>query len=159
MTPTPSTTNPPAPRYLVPDRATRSIVNPAINTLTKLGLSVRGSRTLRVPGRVTGAIQSVPVNVLSLDGERYLVAPRGNTQWVRNVRAAGGCELRVGRRIEAVHVDELDDDAKPPVLRAYLHQWKREVGKFFEGVDVDATDDELLAVAGGYPVFRLTTGR
>jgi hypothetical protein len=95
------------------------------------------------------------VNVLTLDGVRYLVAPRGVTQWVRNVRAAGECDLRVGRRVETVRVDELADQEKPAILRAYLRRWKWEVGQFFDGVGPDATDDELLAIASGYPVFRL----
>jgi hypothetical protein len=95
--------------------------------------------------------------VLTLDGQRYLVAPRGVTQWVRNVRAAGVCDLRVGRRVESVRLEELPDEGKPEILRAYLRRWKWEIGQFFDGVGPDATDDQLLAVADGYPVFRLTT--
>ncbi len=84
------------------------------------------------------------------------MAPRGHTQWVRNLRAAGGTgELRVGRRVEAFAADEIADDAKPAVLRAYLKRWKFEVGVFFDGVDASASDATLLAIAPGYPVFRL----
>ena len=144
-----------ADRYLQPDAFTRKVFNPLIQRLTRLGISMWGSRVLAVRGRTSGEIRTTPVNVLTLDGERYLVAPRGVTQWVRNVRVAGECELRVGRRVETVRVDELADEVKPAILRAYLRRWKWEVGQFFDGVGPDATDDELLAIASGYPVFRL----
>lgn len=144
-----------ASRYLVPDAFTRRVFNPLMQGLTRLGISVLGSRVLEVPGRTTGELRRVPVNLLVLDGQRYLVAPRGTTQWVRNVRAAGGCTLRVGRRAEQVITEELDDAAKPEILRAYLRRWKWEVGQFFDGVGPDATDEQLLAIAAGYPVFRL----
>lgn len=142
-------------RYLAPDAVTRRVVNPIVAGLTRLGLSVRGSRILAVRGRTTGEIRTTPVNLLTVGGERYLVAPRGLTQWVRNVRVAGECELRLGRRSERVAVVELADADKPAILRDYLRLWKREVGQFFDGVGPDATDAELLAIAPGYPVFRL----
>ena len=142
-------------RYLAPDAFTRRVVNPIVAGFTRLGVSVRGSRILAVRGRTTGEVRTTPVNLLTVDGERYLVAPRGVTQWVRNVRVAGECELRLGRRSERVAVVELADADKPPILRDYLRLWKREVGQFFDGVGPDATDAELLAIAPGYPVFRL----
>jgi hypothetical protein len=95
------------------------------------------------------------VNPLTLNGERYLVAPRGETQWVRNMRAAGGGELRVGRRAEPFTATELADADKPEVLRAYLKRWKFEIGTFFQGVGPDAPQARLLEIAPGYPVFRL----
>jgi deazaflavin-dependent oxidoreductase (nitroreductase family) len=110
---------------------------------------------LSVPGRTSGAIRSTPVNVLTVGERRFLVAPRGETQWVLNVRAAGGCSLRVGRRVESVQVRELDDRAKPEILRSYLRRWKWEVGQFFGGVGQDSSDDELLAIAGNHPVFEI----
>lgn len=141
-------------RYLPPGRATM-IFNTVVAGLTRLGLSVWGSRVLAVRGRTSGEWRTVPVNLLTHDGERYLVAPRGVAQWVRNVRAAGGGELRIGRRTEAFTVVELDDDAKPGILRAYLKRWKFEVGVFFDGVDASSSDETLRAVAPDYPVFRL----
>jgi deazaflavin-dependent oxidoreductase (nitroreductase family) len=144
-----------ADRYLAPSWFTRQVVNRLFARLTKIGLSVRGSRILRVRGRTSGEIRTNVVNVLTHDDERYLVAPRGTTQWVRNLRVAGRAELKVGRRVEAVVADELTDDAKPAVLRAYLRHWKWEVGQFFDGVGPDAPDAELLRIASGYPVFRL----
>ena len=96
------------------------------------------------------------VNPLTVDGTRYLVAPRGNTQWVRNLRAGDGTgELRIGRRVEPFRATEITDDDKPPVLRAYLRRWKAEVGVFFDGVDAKASDETLRGIAPGYPIFRI----
>jgi deazaflavin-dependent oxidoreductase (nitroreductase family) len=135
------------------------VFNRAVEWLTRRGVSVWGSRVLAVRGRRSGEWRTVPVNLLTHEGERYLVAPRGHTQWVRNLRAAGGAgELRVGRRVEAFTADELADDDKPAVLRAYLERWKFEVGVFFDGVDASASDEKLRAIAPGYPVFRLRVG-
>jgi deazaflavin-dependent oxidoreductase (nitroreductase family) len=133
-----------------------AVFNRAVEWLTRRGLSLWGSRVLAVRGRTSGQWRTVPVNLLTHDGERYLVAPRGHTQWVRNLRAAGGTgELRLGRRVEAFTADELPDAAKPAVLRAYLKRWKFEVGVFFDGVDASASDETLLRIAPGFPVFRL----
>jgi deazaflavin-dependent oxidoreductase (nitroreductase family) len=143
-------------RYVQPGWFTRHVFNPIIAGLTRIGISVWGSRQLRVRGRKTGEWRSVPVNLLTLDGTRYLVAPRGHTQWVRNLRVIGTGELRVGRRVETFTATELDDAAKVDVLRAYLKRWKMEVGVFFGGVDAKATDDELLRIAPDHPVFVLS---
>ena len=149
-----ATVDPAADRYLAPSLGDR-IFNRLAKRLTALGLSISGSRELRIVGRTSGQIRTNVVNLLVIDGERYLVAPRGTTEWVRNLRAAGHGELKVGRRVEAFAFDELDDDAKPSILREYLERWAWEVGRFFEGIDAASTDDELLAIAPGFPVFRL----
>jgi deazaflavin-dependent oxidoreductase (nitroreductase family) len=142
-------------RY-VPVTRGAEFFNRIVAWLARRGVSVWGSRVLAVRGRRSGEWRTVPVNLLTFEGERYLVAPRGHTQWVRNLRAAGGTgELRVGRRVEAFSADELADDDKPAVLRAYLKRWKFEVGVFFDGVDASASDETLRAIAPGYPVFRL----
>jgi deazaflavin-dependent oxidoreductase (nitroreductase family) len=143
-------------RYLEPGWFTRKIFNPAIVNLTRLGISVWGSRELRVRGRKSGEWRKVPVNLLTYEDQRYLVAPRGDTQWVRNLRVARSGELRVGRRVERFHATEIADDDKVTVLRAYLRRWKMEVGVFFEGVGPDASDEELRAIADRHPVFRVT---
>jgi deazaflavin-dependent oxidoreductase (nitroreductase family) len=142
------------PRYVLPDRNTR-IFNSMVASLTRAGISVWGSRILAVRGRTSGEWRTTPVNPLTLHGERYLIAPRGETQWVRNMRAAGGGELRVGRRAEPFTATELADTDKPEVLRAYLKRWKFEIGMFFQGVGPDAPEARLLEIAPGYPVFRL----
>ncbi|GAA3437306.1 nitroreductase/quinone reductase family protein [Kutzneria kofuensis] len=141
-------------RYLKPKRST-NVFNELVAGLTKLGVSVWGSRILAVRGRTSGEWRTTPVNLLTVDGVRYLVAPRGQTQWVRNLRVAGTGQLRLGRRTETFVPTELSDADKPAILRAYLKRWKFEVGVFFDGIDHTATDEELLAIAPGYPVFRL----
>ena len=141
-------------RYLRPTRSDAAF-NAVVAGLTRLGLSVWGSRVLAVRGRTSGEWRTTPVNLLTVDGERYLVAPRGVTQWVRNIRAAGGGELRLGRRVEEVAVVELADGEKGAVLREYLRRWAFEVGRFFEGIDASASDEQLVAIAPGFPVFRL----
>lgn len=143
-----------ASRYIRPSRADAAF-NAFVGRLTRLGLSVFGSRVLAVRGRASGEWRTVPVNLLTVDGERYLVAPRGQAQWVRNIRVAGGGELRVGRRVEAFTVAELGDDVKVPVLRAYLKRWGWEVGRFFENVDASSSDERLAEIAPGFPVFRV----
>lgn len=142
-------------RYLEPDWFTRSIFNPTVKALTKIGVSFWGSRVLEVRGRTSGEWRSVPVNLLNLDGADYLVAPRGETQWVRNVRVAGGGRLRVGSRVTEFAAEEVVDLEKPEILRPYLRRWKWEVGQFFEGVGPDATEHELLTIAPNHPVFRV----
>jgi deazaflavin-dependent oxidoreductase (nitroreductase family) len=123
--------------------------------LTRLGVSLYGSRNLAVRGRRSGEWRIVPVNLLEHDGARYLVAPRGDTQWVRNLRAAGGGELRLGGGREPFRAVEMGDGEKPPLLRAYLARWRFEVARFFAGVGTTPSDEELLAIAGRYPVFRI----
>jgi deazaflavin-dependent oxidoreductase (nitroreductase family) len=118
-------------------------------------VSVAGSRILEVRGRKTGEPRRTPVNPLALDGTRYLVAPRGQTQWVRNLRAQGEGRLLVGRRAERFAAVELPDGDKPAILRAYLERWKWVVGAFFDGVGPDSDDDELRRVAPDHPVFRI----
>ena len=147
----------PAQRYVRPGWFTRRVFNPTVAALTRAGISVWGSRELRVRGRSSGEWRTTPVNLLSLAGDRYLVAPRGETQWVRNLRVAGQGELRVGRRTEAFRATELFDDEKVEVLRAYLKRWKAEVGVFFDGVSADAPDSELRRIASNHPVFRLSS--
>ncbi|WP_019927104.1 nitroreductase family deazaflavin-dependent oxidoreductase [Nocardia sp. BMG111209] len=132
------------------------IFNKVANWLPRLGISVAGSRLLAVRGRKSGEWRTTMVNLLvDADGVRYLVAPRGNTQWVRNLRAAGSGELRLGRSTETFTAVEVADADKVPVLRLYLQKWGWEVGRFFEGVTKDATDTELTDIAPGFPVFRI----
>ncbi len=150
------TTSPNPSRYVPPASRMDTAFSVAVAWLTDHGVSLMGSRVLTVRGRRTGNLQRVPVNLLGLDGERYLVAPRGNTQWVRNVRAAGEAELRVGRRTERVSAYELPIDQRVPVIRVYLKRWGWEVGRFFEGLTKDSDDTALAVAAPGFPVFRLT---
>jgi deazaflavin-dependent oxidoreductase (nitroreductase family) len=149
----------PSPRYLAPGWFTRHVFNPTVAALTRAGVSVWGSRILSVRGRRSGEWRANPVNLLTTGGQRYLVAPRGTTQWVRNLRVAGTGELRVGRRTEPFRATEVADDEKPPILRAYLARWKAEVGVFFDGVDARASDADLRRIAPDHPVFRVEPDR
>jgi deazaflavin-dependent oxidoreductase (nitroreductase family) len=134
---------------------TAHVFNPIVAFLTRRGVSLLGSRVLEVRGRTSGEPRRTPVNLLTLEGERYLVAPRGETQWVRNLRASGEGRLLLGRRSEPFASVEIDDEQKVPILRAYLKRWKAEVGVFFDGVSPDSPEQELRAAAPKHPVFRL----
>jgi deazaflavin-dependent oxidoreductase (nitroreductase family) len=144
-------------RYLQPGWLTRNVFNRLVVAATRGGLSIWGSRILQVRGRISGQIRETPVNLLTFDGDRYLVAPRGVTQWVRNLRAAQAGTLRLGRHAEAFRATEIPDADKVPILRAYLKRWKMEVGIFFDGVGSDAVDGELQRIAPNHPVFRIDT--
>jgi deazaflavin-dependent oxidoreductase (nitroreductase family) len=134
---------------------TRNVFNKAVAGLTGMGISILGSRILAVRGRKSGEWRTTPVNLLVIDGQRYLVAPRGHTQWVRNMRVAQGGELRLGRKVEPFTVTEIGDDEKPAILRTYLKRWKAEVGVFFGGVGPDSSEDELRRIAPDHPVFKV----
>jgi deazaflavin-dependent oxidoreductase (nitroreductase family) len=143
--------------YRRPGWFTRHVFNPAVAGLTRLGISVWGSRVLEVKGRTSGLPRRNPVNLLTLGDEQYLVAPRGEAEWVRNVRAADGhLTLLHGKHRDDRTATEVADADKAPILRAYLRRWKAEVGVFFEGVGPDSSDDQLAGIAPRHPVFRLT---
>jgi len=141
--------------YRAPGWFTRNVFNRAIAFVTRHGVSVLGSRVLAVKGRTSGQWRTTPVNLLEFDGRRYLVSPRGEGQWVRNLRVAGDGELRVGKKVEPFRARELADDEKVAVLRAYLKRWKFEVGVFFDGVGPDSTDDQLRAIGHRHPAFEV----
>ena len=143
-------------RFQRPGWFTKNVFNRAVAALTRMGISVAGSRVLEVPGRKSGVPRRTPVNLLTLDDQRYLVAPRGHTQWVRNLRAAGGGRLLVGRRAEPFTAVEVEDADKAGILRAYLKRWKWEVGTFFGGVGPDSDEGELQRIAPDHPIFRIS---
>ncbi len=136
---------------------TKNVFNRLVNGLMKLGISLLGSRVLEVRGRKSGRAYRTPVNPLTIDDQRYLVAPRGETQWVRNLRVVGNGRLLLGRRAEDFTATEVvEDDVKVPILREYLKRWKSEVGVFFDGVGPDSQDEEMRAAAAKHPVFRIS---
>ncbi len=150
-TPSPATSH-----YKRPDWFTRHVFNPMINGLTRLGVSVMGSRVLEHRGRTSGKLHHTPVNLLTFEGQQYLVAPRGETQWVRNVRHAGGhLVLILGRRRQLCTATEIPVQDSLPILRSYLKRWKFETGMFFEGVTPDSSDADWAAEAPRHPVFAL----
>jgi deazaflavin-dependent oxidoreductase (nitroreductase family) len=143
--------------YQRPGWFTTNVFNRIIAVLTRMGVSVYGSRVLEVRGRRSGEWRQTPVNLMRFQGEDYLVAPRGQTQWVKNLRSGGQGRLRLGGRTQEFRAVELTDDEKPPLLRAYLKKWKFEVGVFFGGVGPESSDEELRRIAPDHPVFRLAT--
>jgi deazaflavin-dependent oxidoreductase (nitroreductase family) len=143
--------------YRKPGMFVRKLMNPFVVIMMRAGVSVWGSRILEVPGRTSGIPRRTPVNLLEFEGSRYLVSPRGEGQWVKNLRANGGrLALLLGRRGQEFSAHELPDDEKSPVLRAYLRKWKMEVGVFFDGVSADSEEADIRRIASSHPVFVLT---
>lgn len=145
------------PHYQRPGWFDLYVQNPTLGFLMRLGLSVWGSRVLRVKGRKSGEWHTNPVNLLTYHGQEYLVSPRGNTQWVRNIRVSGEGELVLGSKVQRFKPVEIPDEQKVPILRDYLKRWKFEVGMFFGGVSADSSDGELRRIAPDHPVFRVET--
>lgn len=133
-----------------------NVFNRTVRWLAAHGVNLAGAQNLTVAGRRTGNLQTVPVNVLRFDGGEYLVSPRGNTQWARNVRVAETVELRRGRRRSVVTLTEVDTDRRPPIIGEYLRKWGWEVGRFLpEGLDAKPSDADLEIHAGSIPVFEI----
>ena len=145
-------------RYLAPNRAAH-IFNSLTKWLTTRGVSLMGSRVLAVRGRKSGEVRSTVVNLFTYEGDRYLLAPRGHTQWVRNLRAVGEGELRLGRRSERFTPVEIADSDKTPLIRLYLRKWAWETGAFFDGLKADSPQADIEAAAPGFPVFRIVAVR
>ncbi|MEU9251835.1 nitroreductase/quinone reductase family protein [Streptomyces sp. NPDC048270] len=131
--------------------------NALFGKLARIGISLAGTAELSVRGRTSGAMQRIPVNPHTYRGAQYLVSARGHSQWVRNMRVAGGGELRVGRKVRTFTATEITDPVEQAaILRAYLEKWGWEVNRFFQGVTAASSDAELRAAAGDHPVFRIT---
>ncbi len=142
-------------KYQKPDFATKYVFNPLLGFMMKFGLSFRGSHILSVKGRKSGKVYSTPVNPLPFNDKRYLVAPRGETGWVKNIRASTAGELRLGGKREQIRVQELSGDVKVPVLRAYLKLWKSETSKFFGGITDESPEEDLQRIAPDHPMFEI----
>jgi deazaflavin-dependent oxidoreductase (nitroreductase family) len=129
-------------------------LNALVRPLARLGLTGPRTQLLTVPGRTTGKLWSTPVSIVRQGERRWLVAPYGHRNWVKNARAAGWVELRRGRRRERLTVTELAPEAAVPVLREYLRLGR--VTRPFFGVSLESSDAEWLAEAPRHPVFLLT---
>jgi len=131
--------------------------NSLIGRLARNGLSLLGTAEMSVRGRKSGQLQRIPVNPHTHEGTQYLVSARGHSQWVRNMRVAGGGELRVGRKVRTFTAVEIaDDEQKARIVRAYQKRWGWEVNQYFQGITATSTDAELLAACPEHPVFRIT---
>ena len=136
---------------------TRNVFNRIVARLAKSGVSIAGSRVLEVTGRKSGEPRRTPVNPLDYDGARYLVAPRGEVQWVKNARVNPKAKLLKGGETEEITLTEVtSEQEKVPLLRGYLEKWRWETGVFFNGVKADAPDDELARIASDHPAFRVS---
>jgi deazaflavin-dependent oxidoreductase (nitroreductase family) len=145
-------------RYEEPNRAAQA-ANRVIRWLAELGISIAGTRALRVRGRKSGKQRGVVINLLTVDGVDYVVSPRGNTQWARNVRAAGVVEMGPRWRRQRSEINEVTDAAKPELLRHYLARWYWQVKDYVVGLTPDSTDEQLRAAAPLIPVFALAPSR
>jgi deazaflavin-dependent oxidoreductase (nitroreductase family) len=134
----------------------RRALNAVVRPLAKAGLTGPRTHLLTVPGRTSRKPWSTPVSIVRIGGERWLVAPYGDRNWVKNARAAGWVELRRGRRRERLGVDELAPADAVPVLQEYYRSGR--VTRPFFAVTLESTPEEWLADAPRHPVFRLIPG-
>lgn len=141
-------------RYDEPNRIART-ANELFRWLAEAGISVAGTRALRVRGRKTGKLRGVVINLMTVDGRDYVVSPRGNTQWVRNARAAGRVQMGPRWRSREVRISEVADAAKPELLKRYLDRWYWEVKGHVGGLTPDSTDEQIRSVAPSIPIFEL----
>jgi deazaflavin-dependent oxidoreductase (nitroreductase family) len=130
------------------------IFNRTFGFIVGLGLGPSHIYLLQVRGRKSGKLFSTPVDLLELEGKRYLVAPRGRTQWVRNAEAAGEITLKKGSRLQKFRLRPISDADKLPILKAYLDSFKREVQQYFP-VTAGSPPEAFAPVAESYPAFEL----
>jgi deazaflavin-dependent oxidoreductase (nitroreductase family) len=130
------------------------IFNRVFGFLVGLGLGFPYNYLLEVRGRKTGRVYSTPIDLLELNGKKYLVAPRGRTQWVRNAEAAGEVTLKKGSKRLRFRLRPIPDADKPTILKAYLDTFKREVQGYFM-IPAGSPPDAFVAIASSYPAFEL----
>jgi deazaflavin-dependent oxidoreductase (nitroreductase family) len=145
--------NSPVPTFREPT-AVEKIFNRVFGFLVGLGLGFAHNYLLEVRGRKSGKLFSTPVDLLELDGKRYLVAPRGRTQWVRNAEAAEEITLKKGSKRLKFRLRAISDTDKPQILKAYLDNFKREVQTYFP-IPAGSPVESFAAIAGSYPAFEL----
>lgn len=141
------------PAFRAPTAAER-FFNRAFGFLLGLGIGFPHNYLLQVRGRKSGKMYSTPVNLVELNRKRFLVAPRGRTQWVRNAEAAGEVTLKRGRTVLKFRLRALPEPEKPPVLKAYLDSFRREVERYFS-VPAGSPPEAFEKIAGDYPSFEL----
>lgn len=130
------------------------LFNKAFGILVRLGFGLGHNYLVQAPGRKTGRLYSTPIDLLEFKGRRFLVAPRGRTQWVRNAEAAGEMTLQRGAKRQRFRVRVVTNDEKPDVLKAYLDRFKLTVQRYFP-VPAGSDSAAFVAIAERYPVFEL----
>jgi deazaflavin-dependent oxidoreductase (nitroreductase family) len=130
------------------------IFNRVFGFLVGLGLGYSHNYLLEVRGRKSGKLYSTPIDLLELNGKRFLVAPRGRTQWVRNAEAAGEVTLKKRSTRLRFRLRSLSDAEKPQILKAYLDTFKREVQTYFP-VAASSPVESFVALTSSYPAFEL----
>jgi len=148
-----SNMNAPLTSFRAPTAGER-VFNRIFGFLVGLGLGFSYNYLLQVRGRKSGKIYSTPIDLLELSGKRFLVAPRGHTQWVRNAEAAGEVTLKKGSKRERFGLRALSDAEKPEILKAYLDQFRREVQTYFP-VPAGSPADAFRDLLQSYPAFEL----
>jgi deazaflavin-dependent oxidoreductase (nitroreductase family) len=133
------------------------VMNAFVGRLASWGLIPGGTALLQVKGRRSGQTRSTAVTWVQQDGQRYLVAPRGNTEWVRNVKAAAGEAVLKHGKGERVRLEEVPVEQRAPIIQAYLKKTARVTKREF-GLEPDAPIEEFQRIAPDHPVFRITTG-
>ena len=145
--------SPELPAFRKPSAGER-FFNRVFGLLVGLGLGLQHNYLLQVRGRKSGKVYSTPIDLLELDGKRFLVAPRGRTQWVRNAKAAGEVTLKKGRTRQHYRIRPIPDAGKPELLKAYLDRFKTTVQRYFP-VPAGSPPESFAQLAANYPVFEL----
>jgi deazaflavin-dependent oxidoreductase (nitroreductase family) len=143
----------PAARFLKPTLVDRWI-NRLFGLLVGCGIGLSHNYLLQVRGRKSGRIYSTPVNIVDLNGKRFLVAARGETQWVRNARASGQIWLKKGRLRQQFRLRPIADEDKPVILKTYLDRFKTTVQRYFQ-IPAGSPLEAFASIAAQYPVFEL----
>jgi len=134
--------------------AIEAIFNRVFGFVVGLGLGFPYNYLLQVRGRKSGRLYSTPIDLLELDGKKYLVAPRGRTQWVRNAEAAREVTLKRGRTRQTFAIHAIPEAQRPRFLKAYLDRFRREVQRYFP-VPAGSDEQAFSSIAANYPVFEL----
>ena len=143
----------PSTKFTKPSAVER-FFNSAFGFLVKIGFGLSHNFLLEVRGRKSGRVYSTPVNLLERDGKRYLVAPRGYTQWVRNVIASGEANLVKGSIRETVRLEIIADNDRPEILKAYLDRYKLTVQRYFP-IPAGSPLESFQPLVSQYPVFEV----
>jgi len=143
-----------SPPQFVQPNVTERLFNRLFGLLVGWGIGLAHNYVLQVQGRKTGRIYSTPVNVLEYKGKRFLVAPRGETQWVRNAQMCGQVWLKKGRSRQSFGLRQLNDEEKPEILREYLNRYKTTVQRYFP-IPAGTPLVAFSGIAPRYPVFEL----